>query len=157
MAGLRQVFGDLCHADVTTYVQSGNVVFRSPQKPKPLISALEARIAKDLKVNVTVLVRTRDELGTIVENNPFVGRVPDETKLHVTFLTDRPTAGSVADDFGQPDEFHIQGREVYLHCPGGYGTTKLNNALWERKLGTPATTRNWKTVNKLLEMAGAIA
>ncbi len=52
-----------------------------------------------------------------------------------------------------PDEFEIIGREVYLHCPDGYGRTKLSNNFFERKLETPATTRNWRTVNMLLEMA----
>jgi uncharacterized protein (DUF1697 family) len=61
---------------------------------------------------------------------------------------------ALADHRSPPDEFRIAGREVYLLCPNGYGKTKLNNTLWERKLKVGATTRNWNTVTKLLELAG---
>ena len=54
-----------------------------------------------------------------------------------------------------PDQFAVHGHEVYVHCPGGYGNTKINNAYFERKLGVVATTRNWKTVNQLAEMSTA--
>ena len=52
------------------------------------------------------------------------------------------------------DSFEVVGSEVYLHCPGGYGETTLNNAYLERRLGVMATTRNWRTVDTLAEMAG---
>jgi uncharacterized protein (DUF1697 family) len=75
----------------------------------------------------------------------------------VNFLTDKPGRERVAaldPASGSPDEFAIVGRDVYVHCPKGYGRTKLNNAFFERKLGTTGTTRNWKTVTKLSELAG---
>jgi uncharacterized protein (DUF1697 family) len=159
MDDLRRVFVDLGHADVKTYLQSGNVLFESPdQTPSHLAGDIERRIARDLGVTVTVLVRTRDDLAQVVANNPFLGREADFAKLHVTFLAeapDRARAARLETPSGGPDEFSLAGREIYLLCPNGYGKTKLNNTYIERRLGVAATTRNWNTVTKLCDLAGA--
>ena len=80
------------------------------------------------------------------------------SKVHVTFLVDKPAAAKVAaidaSKFA-PDEFEVIGREVHLHCPDGYGRSKLNNAFFEKKLAQRGTTRNWRTVTTLAEMTGA--
>jgi len=80
----------------------------------------------------------------------------DESKLHVTFLS-APAPQSAAKDLEalatQAEGFHIHGREVYLHCPNGYGRTRLSNNAIEKKLALEATTRNWKSVNALLALA----
>jgi uncharacterized protein (DUF1697 family) len=157
MADLRQVFVDLGHADVKTYLQSGNVLFESPeQTPSRLPGDIERRIAQELDMSVTVLLRTGDDLAEVVANNPFLARETDFAKLHVTFLAevpDRERAARIATPVGAPDEFSLAGREVFLLCPNGYGRTKLNNTYIERRLGVAATTRNWNTVTKLCELA----
>lgn len=157
MDELRALFAALGHADVTTYIQSGNVVFKSPvDRPSELAHGVEERIAGDLALPVTVLVRTRDELAQVVRGNPFLDRRADVAKLHVTFLAAVPDAVPVRELNGQRfdrDELRVVGREVYLHCPDGYGRTKLSNTFLERRLGVAATTRNWKTVTTLLELA----
>jgi uncharacterized protein (DUF1697 family) len=139
------------------YVQSGNVVFKGPVGRAELIGAIEARISRDLGLDVTVLLRTRAELGKVVADNPFAGKGTDPAKLHVTFLTSKPGRDRVR-ELGETragqDEFRLVGREVYLHCPNGYGRTKLSNAYLEKRLGVAATTRNWKTVTKLAELTG---
>jgi uncharacterized protein (DUF1697 family) len=74
----------------------------------------------------------------------------------VTFLAvdgDPARAAAIEAVGYEPDEFRLMGREVYLHCPEGYGRTKLNNAFWERRLRVAATTRNWNTVTTLLQLA----
>ena len=79
----------------------------------------------------------------------------DVSKLHVTFLVDKPDADRVAaidPSKFEPDELEVIGRDVHLHCPAGYGRTKLNNAFLEKKLAQPGTTRNWKTVTTLARM-----
>jgi uncharacterized protein (DUF1697 family) len=76
----------------------------------------------------------------------------------VTFLAEKPAAGRVRDldpERSPPDEFRVAGREVYLRCPNGYGRSKLTNAFFEKQLGVAATTRNWRTVTKLAELANA--
>ena len=159
MDDLRRLFADLGHADVTTYIQSGNVIFRSPVDDSSRLAAeIEERIAQDLSVAVTVLLRTRDDLARIVASNPFVGRRIEPAKLHLTFLADAPDrdrAARLDRPADAPDELSLVGREVYLYCPNGYGRTKLNNAHVERRLGVAATTRNWNTFTRLLDlMAG---
>jgi uncharacterized protein (DUF1697 family) len=81
----------------------------------------------------------------------------DVNNLYVTFLSDAPAQLNVEEikkAKGPSEEFFISGREIYLFCPDGYGRTKLSNNFFEKKLGSVATTRNWKTVNKLSELAG---
>jgi len=51
-------------------------------------------------------------------------------------------------------QFAVRGREIYLQCPNGYGRTKLTNGYFDSKLATTSTVRNWRTVVKLLELAG---
>lgn len=157
MDSLRQLFLALGHVDVKSYLQSGNVIFRSPVKESSRLARdIEERLARDLGLTVTVLLRTGDDFEQIVANNPFLGRKIDPGKLHVTFLADKPDherAPRLETPAGDSDEFSLAGREVYLHCPDGYGRTKLNNAYIERRLGVAATTRNWKTVTSLCDLA----
>jgi len=159
MGALRQLVEDVGHDEVETYLQSGNVVFRAGGSTgaAALARELEERIERDLGVATAVLLRSAGDIAGVVRANPFTGRQDDPRKLHVTFLSGEPAAdraGGLATPVGQPDELALAGREVYLHCPNGYGRTKLNNAYLERRLGVPATTRNWKTVTALHEMAG---
>ncbi|MDP9075614.1 MAG: DUF1697 domain-containing protein [Actinomycetota bacterium] len=162
MTDLTDLFVALGHTDVSTYIQSGNVVFRAAVVADSaaagyLAARIEAGIASDLGLAVSVILRTGPDLVKVVEANPFIGTGAEVAKLHVTFLADAPDQARVAqvDPSGfEPDRFAVVGREVYLHCPTGYGRTKLNNAFWERRLRVPATTRNWNTVTTLVRMAG---
>ena len=155
MPDLRQVFEDLGAEDVRTHVQSGNVVFRSTERsPAKLVSAIEERIPADLGLEIKVLLRTQADLAEIVVGSPFA-KDADHSKLHVTFLVDPPdperVAGLDPSKF-EPDQFAVLGREVHLHCPNGYGRTKLSNTFLEKTLDRVGTTRNWKTVTTLAGM-----
>jgi uncharacterized protein (DUF1697 family) len=158
MAELRTHLSRAGYQDVTTYVQSGNVVLKGAPTPEPkLVGALEREIRRGFGLTITVLVRTKEQLREIRSANPFVKRGADTGSLYVTFLATKPTAAQVkalATKTVGPDEAIVRGREIFLCCPDGYGRTKLNNAFFERQLGVKATTRNWKTVTKLLELAG---
>lgn len=155
MSDLRKVFADLGLDDVSTYLQSGNVLFESSASVRDLKRRLEQEIGERLATGVSVLLRTKRELATIVEANPFAKQ--DVSKLHVTFLEKRPAkarAEALDPAEGAPDEFRLRGREAYLYFPGGYGHSKLSNAYFEKKLGVVATTRNWKTVTSVAKLAG---
>ena len=158
MTDLRALYARHGHTDVVTYVQSGNVVSRAGTRSARAVErSLAAAIVADLGLDVAVLVRTPTELRRVLEHNPFVVRGADPTKLHVTFLaTEASRAVTAALDGNEfePDRFRVQGREIFVSCPGGYGRTVINNAWFERKLGVTATTRNWNTVSKLVELAG---
>jgi uncharacterized protein (DUF1697 family) len=155
MADLRREVADLGYDDVRTYIQSGNVLFRASGSAAALQSAIEERLEGHFALPIKVVLRTDAQLAAVVEHNPLVGGGRDPARLHVTFLASKPPAARVAGLDGEafsPDEFRIVGREVYLHCPQGYGNTKLNNTFFERKLGVGATTRTWRTVTTLRDM-----
>jgi uncharacterized protein (DUF1697 family) len=155
MEELRLLYESLGFGDVRSYVQSGNVVFEHDDTDiSKLRELIERSISKHFGFEAPVFVRTRDELRTVVENNPLTGK--DETKLHVIFLSNAPAnfpLDELARAKDKAEDFACSGAEVYLFCPNSYGQTKLSNAFFERKLGVAATTRNWRTVNALLSMA----
>lgn len=159
MPRLQQLFRDLGHGHISTYVQSGNVVFSATEQNQDVLRlAIERRITADLELGVSVLLRSSAELAAVVDSNPFARHGADPAGLHVTFLAvpaDPRLLAAISPGVGQADAFEITGRDVYLTCPNGYGRTKLNNAFWERRLKQPATTRNWKTVSALRDMAQA--
>ena len=107
--------------------------------------------------DVTVTVRSAAELADVIAGNPFLEQKGiDVTKLHVTFLAKaiaKPTLDKLDALAGTRDQYRLIGREIYLHCPINYGETKLSNNAIEKVLGVGATTRNWKTVTTLREMA----
>jgi len=110
-------------------------------------------------LTVPVIVRTTSQMETITGSSPY-GEVEGDPRLfHVTFLAETPGGESLKKLAGPPDrfgddEFKVVGQDVYLYVPGGYGETKLNNSFFEKRLGVVATTRNWRSVTALAEMAG---
>jgi uncharacterized protein (DUF1697 family) len=155
MKDLKAIFEALPAEAVRTYLQSGNVVFDSHAgDPARLAGDIKEQIRVRLGADVAVLVLPAAELDRVAAATPFPDAEPSH--LHVTFLAAPPepsrVAGLVAPE--GPDRFAVGPREIYLCCPNGYGRTKLNNAFFERKLAVPATTRNWRTVTTLRQMAG---
>jgi uncharacterized protein (DUF1697 family) len=162
MERLRSSFEALGFDSVRTYVQSGNVVFESEQKSATGLSKkIEEKIQRDFGFTASVLVKSSKEIAQIVGNNPLVKEKGiDHSKLHVTFLSDAPpkTAVKLLEPLARGSELvRILSREIYLYCPDGYGRTKLSNNAIEKKLSVVATTRNWRTVNALLEMCRSLA
>jgi uncharacterized protein (DUF1697 family) len=157
MADLAALVESLGFKNVRTYIQSGNVVFDSPAKDtRKAGSLIGEAIIKKYGFDVTVIVRTADELGKIIAGNPLLkDSGVDEDRLHVTILEAAPEKGVVAGlamGESKNEKFQVKGNEVYLYCPDGYGRSKLNNTAFEKKLGVPATTRTWKTIRALYEM-----
>jgi len=161
MADLKALYESLRFKDIATYIQSGNVVFKSNEKITDLHIAkkIEEAIFKNYNFQVPVIVRSSDEMKKIVSSNPFLKQKNiDVKKLHVTFLSEIPAKTAVETieniDFS-PDQFVISGKEIYLRIPESYGETKLSNQFFEKKLKVSATTRNWNTVMELMEMSSA--
>lgn len=144
--------------NVRTYIQSGNVLFEYKRADAGKIGSLIKKLIETkFGFDVPVIVKTVSELVEVMENNPFLKkRKEDIDKLHVTFLSEEPKKEQL-DKFippaNIPDEYIFSGKAIYLVCPNGYGQTKLTNNFFENKLKVTATTRNWKTVLKLAEMA----
>jgi uncharacterized protein (DUF1697 family) len=159
MDWLREACAGLGLQDVRTYVQSGNIVFSSRLGAEKLATVLKATIDAQTRLPVPVIIRSVSEMAKIVAGNPFLKQKGvDPTKLHVTFLAKAPSKPALEklDALaGTRDEYRLVGREIYLHCPINYGETKLSNTAIEKALSVGATTRNWKTVTVLCEMAAA--
>jgi len=144
--------------NVRTYLQSGNLVFDTNQTDtRKLASMLTAMIAKKFKHDVGVLVLSARTLNRIAATNPL--RPPSfgdaQTSFHATFLFERIPAYRFSKLTlpAQPNEkAALVGQVILLHCPNGYGKTKLNNYFFERALGVVATTRNWRTVVALRDL-----
>ena len=157
MDELRASFDGAGYEHVVTHLQSGNVVFDAPRgRPDP--ASISTRLDADLGTPVAVLVRSADELARTVAANPFPENLGAPSTLLVTFVSevpDPPAVAALAVPDGEDGRFVVRDREIYLSCPNGYGRTKLTNVFFERRLGVVATTRNWNTVCKLADLAGA--
>lgn len=155
MRELVALFASLGYQDATTYIQSGNVVFKATTRREPdLALAIESGVADTFGLTVRVVVRTAAALEDVVARNPFHTTGADLSKLFVFFLAHlvAPTA-ELDPHRSPPDQFAVSGREIYVLCPNGLGQSKLTVDYFERRLNTTATARNWNTVTKLLELA----
>jgi len=168
MADLRALVSELGHTDVSTYIQSGNVLFSvaTDTESDALALAMTDAIAAKLGVTSPVIVLTRDELAQVVAANPFPAE-PDHRRVHAVVLSEPPgpeltakldTAVAQSAAKGYRDEIKVIGRTLYLHTPEGYGNSELAAALLRivssPKAGTTGTARNWATMTKLLALCG---
>lgn len=154
MADLRALCLGLGYDNVETYIQSGNVVFDASGSEAEVVAAMEAALLETFALTLSVVLRSAAELVGIVARNPFPNDT-DGTKLHVTYFASPLPAAMVAKldpALAPPDTFVIDGRNMYLHLPGGMGTSKLAVHIGQ-KLGKLGTSRNWNTVLKLVEMS----
>jgi len=155
MEELKKLYESLGVQHVRTYIQSGNVIFESQNEDTVKHeNNIKDAIKESFGFDVPILIKRKDEIENVIQNNPFADK--DLSSVHVTFLSDFPDTLPL-DDINHikdvSEEFLIKGKEIYLYCPNGYGKSRLINNLFERKLKVSATTRNWKTVNALFEIA----
>ena len=169
MADLREVVTSLGHTGVTTYIQSGNVLFSTAQTDTAkLAAALEAAIEDRFGIWASVVVLSRDELAEVLASNPYHDE-PNPKLVHVVFLNGKPpndlldriaAAESAAAAKGGRDTAQATDRVLFLHTPDGFGTSELAQALFriigvprkQKKQDVAATARNWATATKLLSL-----
>ncbi|WP_010135765.1 DUF1697 domain-containing protein [Ochrovirga pacifica] len=154
MADLKLMCKNLNLRDVSTYIQSGNILFTSNQKNSDLEILIEDAILKTFHFKVPVIIRSIAELQKSVHNNPFYNNQTDVSNLHLTFLKETPSSENLATLLSYNDEtdvFKISNKDVFICCKGKYHQSKFSNLFFEKKLKMNTTTRNWKTVLKLLE------
>ena len=158
MADLKAHLEELGWEGIHTYIQSGNIVFRSTDgNPGQLAQAIKQKLQDKYGFEVPTLVLDPQELMNIIKNNPFT-RDPGTTedRLYVTFLFNLPRADLTRklQELKQNNEQFIHDDKIiFLYYPEGYGRAVMNNNAFEKALQVEATTRNWKTINKLYEMA----
>ncbi len=156
MKSLVSLIEALGGKEVSTYIQSGNAVFRHAQSNAgKLAKRIETAVLKVQGFTPNVLLLTRMELETAANENPFPEAVSEPKSLHLAFLAAPPVNADLdgLSAIKRGDEaFEIIGKTFYLHTPAGIGQSKLA-ARYEKLLGVPATARNWNTVLKVLEMS----
>ena len=158
MAELRRVLTEAGHGDVKTHLQSGNVVLSSGARGAALERRLERELADALGIEIKVLVRSRAELAGIVKRDPLGDVADNSSRYVVTFLASKPSAKLVRELealTAEPERMAASGREIYTRHPDGLARSQVAKALADRRLGIPATARNWNTVRKLLELVDA--
>ncbi|WP_217213383.1 DUF1697 domain-containing protein [Streptomyces sp. AC550_RSS872] len=160
MAELRTLLTGLGHGGVRTYLQSGQAVFTADHGDEDSLAAeLTSAIEKQFGFAVDVIVRDHAYLRAIADNCPFPAAELEPKQLHVTYFS----APVDADRFAEidqpaclPEEFRLGDRALYLYAPNGLGRSRLSEILSRPRLtkGLIATSRNWNTVVKLVEMTG---
>jgi uncharacterized protein (DUF1697 family) len=163
MADLRRELEKAGLGAVRTYLQSGNAVFAAGGDAALHAEAVRKAAADASGAQADAVVLSAGEMRAVAEGNPFLpggsGSPESENVLYVTFLLHAgdPELPSRFAGLTLPaaagEEAILAGRVVYLSLPHGYGRTKLNNAYFEKALGVPATTRNWRTVLALAALA----
>lgn len=156
MADLRQVLGDTGFKQVETYIQSGNVVFKSAQlSPEKIAACIAEQLNLAFSISTPVLVLKAEDFRSIIENNPFASKPNLEKALHCFFL-DKPAATAHCEKLHKlklnSEAFKLSERCFYLWAPEGIGRSKLA-ASAEKTLGVTTTARNWRTVSRLMEMS----
>jgi len=158
MAALREVLESAGFEDVQTYLQSGNVVLSSRASPGRVARGCEEQIAAAFGLEIPVLVRTRAELGRVVQRNPLRDVAVNPKRYQVSFLAAEPAAEvlrKLEAAVVAPEQFVAVGRELYAWHPEGVARSRLWALLAGRGLGVTATARNWTTVTKLLALVDA--
>jgi uncharacterized protein (DUF1697 family) len=165
MPALRALVSALGHREVSSYIQSGNVLFSTDETDTAaLATQLHRAIAAELDVQAAVIVLSRDDLAQVIAASPYTGE-PNPKAVHVIFLPGDPGPGHAeqlaatqqkAAAKGSRDEVALAGRAVYLHTPDGYGRSELAKLLGQARgplsVGAAGTARNWSTVTKLAEL-----
>jgi uncharacterized protein (DUF1697 family) len=158
MQTLRELLARVGATDTRTHLQSGNAVFRHEETdPLRIAAGLQQAIAEELGLSISCLVRTAADLRRVVEANPFPMEGIDGSRFLVVFLSGPPPLDKLAAvdlTAYAPDTFRAGEREIYAHFPDTIRDSKLAALFTDRWLGRTATSRNWNTVTRLLELSG---
>jgi len=156
METLREVFGALLFQNVKTYINSGNVIFETAKSDDRQIAAkIEKAIESEFSLVIKVMVRTIDELEAVIKNNPFDGQFENDKDLHVLFLDEELAEEKrelLLSNNNENEMFAVRNREIFCLLRVGFSDSLLGKDYIGKKLKTPATARNWRTVNKIVEL-----
>jgi uncharacterized protein (DUF1697 family) len=156
MKDLVAMFVEAGCSDVRNFIQSGNILFRAPPRvTTKLPERISQAITAQFGFSAPVILRTFDEMRAVATSNPYFNPQADENLLYVMFLAEAPGDANVAGldpNRSPPDLFKVQGKEIYMYLTNGAAKTRLTNDYFDRRLATTCTSRNWRTVNTLLEL-----
>jgi len=155
MAILKDVLIDNNFQNVTTYIQSGNIVLTSDLNKKEVSNKIQQLIYDHFQLQIAVFCLDLKEMESALKNNPFTNDI-EPNKLFFTFLKEEPAVDLLADlekiDFAN-DQFKVIDKVLYFYLPLGMSNSKLNNNFFEKKLKVTATGRNLNTIHKLIDLA----
>lgn len=157
MADLRATAESLGWTDVSTYIQSGNLVFAAEGAEAELSAALVGAVRERHALDVPVVVRPADDIARIAASHPSLDTGIEPKFLHVQLLDRAPdpaVVGAVDTTVFEPDTWVLDGREVYVTYPDGSGRSKLTIEVFERAWDVTATARNLNSMRKIAELAG---
>ena len=161
MDALRALYESLKLEDPRTFIQSGNVIFRTKfrkeKNPAALAKKIQTAIERSFGFRPEVILRTPDELRNAIAATPFPAhRNLHPSKILITFLAADPgpeAQSTLLTLKGYPEELHLKGRELYIYFPDGAGKSKLPWSKLDKLLQTTGTARNWNSVTKMLAIA----
>jgi uncharacterized protein (DUF1697 family) len=158
MDDLKNVLTNIGLDHVKTYIQSGNVFFKSEKTAEQLQNQIELEIQENFGLSVPVILRTASEFEQMINDCPYpVNSLSEGESIHVALLAEVPSQEGVKQFLKYKSELedcHIRGKEVYLFLQISFHKSKLSSQL--QKLGVHSTVRNWKTIKKLETMANGI-
>ncbi len=161
MNDLKELLSELGFHGVSTYIQSGNVVFKSEVNDPLLIEkAIKQGIIEKFSLNLEVITKSLEEMSDIIKSMPFKETNLDKgEKIYLTFLSKKPSEHSIEkleEVEGKGDKIIVAGKTAYILCKKGYSETVYNNNFLERTLGVIATSRNFQTIKKLVEIGASL-
>ncbi len=156
METLREILGALGFENVKTYINSGNVIFETTKtSDKKLAAQIESAIEKEFSLKIKVIVRTISEIENIVENNPFAGQFENDKDLHVFFLDEELPSEKrelLLSNNNENELFAVRNHEIFCLLRVSVLDSLMGKDYIGKKLKVSATARNWRTVNKILEL-----
>ena len=156
MAELRSTCAEAGCEGVSTYIQSGNVVFTSNMTSQALEKGLEKAIEQAFDFTVPVIVRTASSWQRYVTGNPFPSEAKREANWVLLCLSKHPPKATAASDLQQRatqgERVVKRGDAIWIHYASGIARSKLSPTVLDRHMASSVTTRNWRTVLKLDEM-----
>lgn len=160
MKALIELFTEAGGVEVSTYIQSGNVLFTSSSAAaaKKIAGRVSELLEERHGLRIPFVVRSAKQLSRIANASPFPDTDPGS--FHVAFLDRRPAAAKVArldPDRSPPDRFEVIGSEIHVSCPNGVARSKLTTTWFDSALGTTSTGRNWRTLGQLIELCAGRA
>ena len=156
MEELRKTFEALGFENVVTYINSGNLAFDSKKAgEEKLVSKIEKAVEKDFGKAIPVMIRERSALREVLDNNPFEGEFESHKEMHVLFMREKMPSEKKEQLLAQQskdEQFAVSGREIYCHTRLGVADSLLGKGFIDKKLKVATTGRNWRTVEKLVEL-----
>lgn len=156
METLRGIVASLGFSNVKTYVNSGNVAFDAKKASDTTVAKkIHAAIEKELRMDISVMVRSTDEIKEIIEKNPYDGQFENDKDVHVFFLNDelsKEHRDLLLANNSDVEFISADGRTIYYMLKISIIDSVLGKGFIDKKLKIPSTARNWRTVNKIAEL-----